>query len=49
MLTNLPFVFALWAVRPGFNEVKQIDALTQRAAEMGASCILRWRLDMQKN
>ena len=39
MLTNLPFVFALWAVRPDFNEVKQIDALTQRAAEMGVECI----------
>ena len=39
MLTNLPFVFALWAVRPDFNEVKKIDALTQRAAEMGAACI----------
>ena len=39
MLTNLPFVFALWAVRPDFNEVKKIDVLTQRAAEMGVVCI----------
>ena len=26
MLTNLPFVFALWAMQPDANEVKQIDA-----------------------
>ncbi len=38
-LTNLPFVFALWVVRPDFDEVDRIDSLTQCAAEMGVKCI----------
>ena len=37
--TTLPFVFALWAVREGFDEVERIDALTQHAAQMGVERI----------
>ena len=38
-LTGLPFVFAVWAVRPGLENMADIDMITQEAAALGVRAI----------
>ena len=38
-LTGLPFVFAVWAVRPGLENMADVDMITQEAATLGVRAI----------
>ena len=38
-LTNLPFVFAVWALRPNFEEVDIVEEITMEAAHLGCNRI----------
>ena len=48
-LTNLPFVFAVWAVRSDFERIDEIDKITQEAMKLGCQRVLKLADHYSKN